>query len=77
MLEDFLTKQKSLFGTGMPGANGELSGVAKNSFYVENGEVKGAVIETMISLNLFDLCNNITAISKERVCDGFMIMPSI
>ena len=62
---------------GMPGANGELSGVAKNSFYVENGEVKGAVIETMISLNLFDLCNNITAISKERVCDGFMVMPSI
>ena len=62
---------------GQPGANGEMSGVAKNAFYVENGEIKGAVIETMISGNLFDMMKNIKAISKEQMCDGGMVMPSI
>ncbi|MCR5452849.1 MAG: TldD/PmbA family protein [Lachnospiraceae bacterium] len=62
---------------GTPGPNGELSGVAKNSFYVENGKIKGAVIETMISGNLFDMFNNIKAISKEQLCNGKMVMPYI
>ncbi|WP_026527328.1 TldD/PmbA family protein [Butyrivibrio sp. VCD2006] len=62
---------------GAPGANGEISGVAKNAFYVENGEIKGAVIETMISGNLFDMLKNIKAISKEQTCDGMMVMPSL
>ncbi|WP_022760738.1 TldD/PmbA family protein [Butyrivibrio sp. AD3002] len=62
---------------GSPGANGEMSGVAKNAFYVENGEIKGAVIETMISANLFEMLKNIRAISKEQLCDGNMVMPSI
>ncbi len=62
---------------GMPGANGELAGVAKNSFYVEDGEIKGAVIETMISANLFEMFKNIKAISKEQVCDGGSVIPYI
>ncbi|WP_026506201.1 TldD/PmbA family protein [Butyrivibrio sp. NC3005] len=62
---------------GRPGVNGELSGVAKNSFYVENGEIKGAVIETMINGNLFDMVKNIKKISKEQVCNGTMVMPYI
>ena len=37
------------FSGGNPGANGEFSGVAKNSFYIENGKIKGAVTETMIN----------------------------
>ncbi|WP_029319793.1 TldD/PmbA family protein [Butyrivibrio sp. AE3004] len=62
---------------GQPGANGEMSGVAKQAFYVENGEIKGAVIETMISGNLFDMLKNIKAVSKELLCDGSMVMPSM
>ena len=62
---------------GIPSSNGEISGVAKNSFYVENGEVKSAVIETMISANLFDMFKNIKAISKEQLCNGTMVMPAI
>ena len=62
---------------GQPGANGEMSGVAKNAFYVENGEIKGAVIETMISGNLFEMMKDIKAVSKEQLCDGNMVMPSL
>ncbi len=62
---------------GAPGANGEISGVAKNAFYVEDGEIKGAVIETMISGNIFDMLKNIKAISKEQLCDGQMVMPNL
>jgi PmbA protein len=62
---------------GMPGATGELSGVAKNAFLVEDGEIKGAVMETMISVNLFDMLFNIKSISKELLCNGSMVMPYI
>ena len=60
---------------GMPSANGEMSGVAKNAFYVEDGEIKGAVMETMISGNLFELLKNIKVVSKEQLCNGNMVMP--
>ncbi len=63
------------FSGGEPGVNGEFSGVAKNSFYVENGEVKGAVMETMISGNLTDVFQNVTAVSKELVSDGTSAFP--
>ncbi len=63
------------FSGGEPGANGEFSGVAKNSFYVENGEIKGAVMETMINGNLQDVFRNVTAVSKELVSDGRMAFP--
>lgn len=62
---------------GIPGANGEISGVAKNSFYVENGERKAAVTETMVSFNLSDMFLNIEEISKETVADGTKVMPYI
>lgn len=62
---------------GMPSGNGELSGVAKNSFYVEDGQIKGAVTETMINFNLADMMKNVTALSKEVLCDGSMVMPYI
>ena len=51
------------FSGGEPGANGEFSGVAKNSFYVENGKIVGAVTETMVT------------VSKEQVCDGGSVLP--
>ncbi len=63
------------FSGGQPGVNGEFSGVAKNSFYVENGEIKGAVMETMISGNLTDLFGRVTALSSEQVSDGTQAFP--
>jgi PmbA protein len=65
------------FSGGQPGANGDFSGVAKNSFYVENGEVKYAVSETMVNGNLADIFKNIRDISKELVCDGTSVVPYI
>ncbi|MBR4234849.1 MAG: TldD/PmbA family protein [Clostridia bacterium] len=63
------------FSGGQPGANGEFSGVAKNSFYVEDGKIKGAVMETMISGNLEAVFANVKAISKEQVLDGNSALP--
>lgn len=63
------------FSGGQPGANGEFSGVAKGSFYVEDGEVKGAVMETMISGNLVDAFSNVVGVSSELVSDGTCAFP--
>lgn len=63
------------FSGGQPGTNGDFSGVAKNSFLVEDGEIKGAITETMISGNLADLLNNLVAISEETVADGASVLP--
>lgn len=63
------------FSGGQPGINGEFSGVAKNSFLIEDGEIKGAVSETMISGNLAELLNNLAAVSKETVADGNSVLP--
>lgn len=50
---------------GEPAANGDFSAVAKNSFLIENGEIKHPLREVMINGNLGDMMNNIKAISKE------------
>jgi BASS family bile acid:Na+ symporter len=42
-----------------PDSSGEVSGVAKTSFFIENGKIKGAINETMISCNLLDMLKNI------------------
>ncbi len=63
------------FSGGEPGANGEFSGVAKNSFYVENGKIVGAVTETMINGNLENVFKNVIAVSREQVCDGASVLP--
>ncbi len=65
------------FSGGSPGTNGEFSGVAKNSFLVEDGKIKNAVAECMISGNLGDVVKNISAISKEQICDGGTVVPYI
>jgi len=46
--------------------SGEFSGVAKQASYVENGEVKFPLRETMISGNAFSSLKNIVEIGKER-----------
>ena len=65
------------FSGGYPGTNGEFSGVAKNSFLIENGKVKCAVMETMVNGNLGDAFGNIRGISKELRCDGVTVIPYI
>lgn len=67
----------SRFSGGQPNSHGDFSGVAKNSFYIENGKIKHAITETMISGNLYDLFNNITEISSERINYGSAILPWI
>ena len=54
------------FAGGMPSESGDFSAVAKNSYYIENGELKYPVKEIMISGNLLDLLNSIKRISSER-----------
>lgn len=63
------------FSGGQPAINGDFSGVAKNSFYIENGEIKHAVTETMISGNLSSMINQVVALSSETVEDGASSLP--
>lgn len=63
------------FSGGQPSINGDFSGVAKNSFLIEDGEIKGAVNEVMISGNLAELLNHLIAISRETVENGSGVLP--
>lgn len=45
--------------------SGEFSGIAKQASFIENGEVKHALKETMISGNVFEALKNILAIGSE------------
>lgn len=79
-LEDMIKKvEKGIlltrFSGGRPGPDGGFAGVAKNSFYIENGQIQYPMSETMISGNLFDLLQNIQGISKRRVNFGSSILP--
>lgn len=65
------------FSGGRPGTSGDFSGVAKNSFLVENGKITGAVSETMISGNLARMLMDLVDISKETVADGSGVLPYI
>lgn len=62
---------------GNPNDKGDFSVVAKNSYYIENGEIKYPVNETMITGNIADIFKNIYAISKERINFGTSIYPWI
>lgn len=63
------------FSGGAPSTNGDFSGVAKNSFLIEDGKITGAVSETMINGNLADMLNNLVAVSEETVADGSSVLP--
>ena len=63
------------FSGGAPAANGEFSGVAKNSYLIEAGRVGPAVSEVMVSGNLFDVMNAISGVSCETVNDGVTSVP--
>ena len=63
------------FSGASPGPSGDVSGVAKNSFMIENGQVTDALSETMVSFNIADLIQNIPMISTERSTDGISVLP--
>lgn len=63
------------FSGGEPAASGEFSGVAKNSFLIENGKIAGALTETMISGCVPDMLNSIRAVSSDLLRDGTMSLP--
>ncbi len=65
------------FSGGEPGASGDFSGVAKNSFLIENGKIAGPVSEVMISGNLADILKNVRAVSRETVSDGGGVLPYV
>ena len=65
------------FSGGRPSADGEFSGVAKNSYYIENGELKYPISETMISGNIQEMFSNIVEISSDRIDFGYCIFPWI
>jgi PmbA protein len=63
------------FSGASPGPSGDISGVAKNSFLIENGAVSDALVETMVSFNLVEALNNIVGVSKEVNADGYCVLP--
>lgn len=60
---------------GMPAANGNFSGVIKNSFSIVDGELGPALGETMISGNMAQMLRDITGVSSERIDAGGTVLP--
>ncbi len=65
------------FSGGSPSPAGDLSGVAKNSFLIENGKVTSALSEVMISGNLGEMLRDVVAVSQERENSGYWLLPWI
>ena len=65
------------FSGGEPAPSGEFSGVAKNSFLIEDGKITGALAETMISGCVPDMLNSIRDISSDLLKDGSVSLPYI
>lgn len=63
------------YSAGNPAENGEISGVAKNSYYIENGEIRFPLGETMVSLNLARMLHEVRDISQETVSSGYWETP--
>lgn len=60
---------------GMPAANGDFSGVIKNSFRIDGGVVGPALSEVMISGNIARMLKEILAVSGERLDTGSTVLP--
>jgi PmbA protein len=54
---------------GLPAANGDFSGVIKNAFLVQGGEVGPALTETMIAGNMAQVLRSVVGASRETL-DG-------
>ena len=60
---------------GMPAANGDFSGVIKNSFRIEGGTVGAALSEVMISGNMALMLKDLLGVSRERLDTGATVLP--
>ena len=67
----------SRFSGGSPANNGDFSGVAKNSYYIKDGELKYPISETMVSGNISEMFQNLEEISSDRIDFGSGILPWI
>jgi PmbA protein len=62
---------------GNPAANGNFSGVIKNSFAVEQGRQRHALAETMIAGNMAQMLKDVVAVSREAIDSGSLRLPWI
>lgn len=60
---------------GAPAANGDFSGIIKNSFAVEGGQVGPALAETMVTGNVGRMLRDVAAVSRERIDNGAWCLP--
>lgn len=60
---------------GEPAANGDFSGVIKNSFAIVGGRVGPALAETMISGNVAQMLKDVIAVSRQRIDTGGWVFP--
>tara|TARA_R110002072_G_scaffold534_5_gene3757 strand:+ start:13818 stop:15104 length:1287 start_codon:yes stop_codon:yes gene_type:complete len=65
------------FSGGQPNANGDLSGIAKNSFYIKDGKIAFALSETMISGNLFSFFESMWGSSSDIYNNGTCHLPYV
>ncbi|MEJ6020918.1 metallopeptidase TldD-related protein [Ramlibacter sp. PS4R-6] len=62
---------------GNPAANGNFSGVIKNSFRIDGGAIGPALSETMIAGNMAQMLKDVVAISREQIDGGAQRLPWI
>ncbi len=60
---------------GAPAANGDFSGVIKNSFAIEGGSVGQALAEVMIAGSMARMLRDVQAVSRERLDTGSLLVP--
>ncbi len=60
---------------GRPASNGDFSGVIKNSFAIEGGQLGHALSETMIAGNVAQMLRDVQAASSERIDTGGWVLP--
>jgi PmbA protein len=60
---------------GSPAANGDFSGVIKNSFRIQDGQAGQALAEVMVTGNVARMLRDIVAVSKERIDTGASCYP--
>ena len=54
------------FSGNINSQSGDFSGLVKQASYIENGEIKFPLKETMISGNVFETLKNILMIGREK-----------
>jgi PmbA protein len=63
------------FSGGRPSDNGDFSGVAKNSYLIEDGRITAPLAETMVSGNLVRMLKSVRGVSRDHVDFGFCDLP--